>query len=192
MDVRTTPCARWVGQIPEAARCRPEALRSLHPTHSISAIGPAAERYTAGHEQSASPCDERSPYSRLIQEGGSILLLGCDHESDTSLHCLEELADVPYHLQTAWTDGVVVDASGRRLMVRNRLHLWRWHRLFARVDEPLETAGAQVRGMVGAAEARLIRADRFAECLLPILRSDPLYLMHPDVRQDYLAEHGRA
>ena len=192
MDVRETSCVRWVGRIPEVARRRPDVVRSLHPTHSISAIGPAAERYAAGHDQTATPCDERSPYVRLIQEGGWILLLGCDHESNTSLHCLEELAGVPYHLQAGWTDGVVVDRHGRRATVRNRLHLWRWHRLFSRVDEPLEAAAAQVRGRVGLAEARLTRADRFAQCLLPILRADPLHLLHPDVRQEYLAEAVRS
>jgi aminoglycoside 3-N-acetyltransferase len=188
VDVRSTQCVRWIGRIPEAARRRPEAMRSLHPTHSISAIGPAAARYASGHEQTDTPCDERSPYYRLIQEGGSILLLGADHESDTSLHCLEELAGVPYHLQDGWTDAPVTDWTGRQLTVRNRLHLWRWHRLFARVDEPLEAAGAQARGQVGLAEARLARADRFAEILLPLLRADPLYLLHPQVRQEYLTE----
>ncbi len=191
VDVRATPCVRWVGRTPEAARRRADAVRSLHPTHSVSAIGPAAVTLTAGHETTVSPCDERSPYHRLMQVGGSILLLGCDHESDTSLHCLEELAEVPYHLQDAWTDATVVDPSGRRLTVRNRLHLWRWHRLFARVDEPLEASGAQTRGRVGAAEARLVRADRFAETLLPLLRADQLYLIHPDVRGEYLAESRR-
>jgi len=192
VEVLSTPCVRWVGRIPEAARRRTAAVRSLHPTHSTAAIGPAAERYSAGHEQTATPCDDRSPYVRLIQESGWILLLGCDHESNTSLHCLEELAGVPYHLQAGWTDGVVVDRHGRRAIVRNRLHLWRWHRLFSRVDEPLEAAAAQVRGQVGLAEARLTRADRFAQTLLPILRADPLYLLHPDVRQEYLAEAVRS
>jgi aminoglycoside 3-N-acetyltransferase len=186
VEVRETPC--WTGRIPETARRRGEAVRSLHPTHSIAAIGQAASRFAAGHEDTETPCDERSPYYRLIREGGSILLLGADHESDTSLHCLEELAGVPYHLQDGWTDGVMIDPAGRRVTVRNRLHLWRWHREFARVDAPLEAGGAQVRGTVGLAEARLVRADGFAETLLPILRADPLYLLRPDARQEYLAE----
>ena len=185
LEVRETPC--WTGLIPETARQRDVAVRSLHPTHSIAAIGSAAERYASGHELTSTPCDESSPYYRLIEEKGSILLLGADHESNTTLHCLEELAGVPYHLQDGWTDGVVVDRDGRRLVVRNILHLWRWHRHFARVDEPLEAAGAQVVGKVGLAETRLVRADRLAEVILPILREDQLYLLESDSRREYLA-----
>ncbi|HEX2185190.1 MAG TPA: AAC(3) family N-acetyltransferase [Chloroflexota bacterium] len=95
MDVRVTPC--WTGRIPETARQRPGAQRSLHPTHSVAALGAAAEAYARGHEGGASPCDEQSPYSRLIGEAGLILLLGgVTQQSNTTLHCLEELAGVPY------------------------------------------------------------------------------------------------
>src|SRR3712207_680593 len=34
IDVRSTPC--WTGRIPETARCRLAARRSLHPTHSVA------------------------------------------------------------------------------------------------------------------------------------------------------------
>lgn len=94
IDVRSTPC--WTGRIPETARRRSGAIRSLHPTHSVTAIGAKAGQYASGHHQGASPCDERSPYYRLIREGGYILLLGgVTQENNTTLHCLEELATSP-------------------------------------------------------------------------------------------------
>src|SRR3954452_12147705 len=34
MDVQATAC--WTGRIPETARHRPDAHRSLHPTHSLA------------------------------------------------------------------------------------------------------------------------------------------------------------
>ena len=181
MDVRGTPC--WTGRIPEVARSRSDAIRSLHPTHSVTAIGVDAVRYTSGHEQTTTPCDERSPYYRLVGEAGLILLLGADQTSNTTLHCLEELAAVPYHLQPDITDGIVVDEASRRIVVRNRLHLWRWERDFAKIDAPLLHEAAMVIGRVGQAEARLIRADQLAAILLPLLRADPLYLLSAAAKQ---------
>jgi aminoglycoside 3-N-acetyltransferase len=188
MEVRRTPC--WTGRIPEVARSRSDAMRSLHPTHSITAIGAGAVRYASGHEQTATPCDEHSPYYRLVNEAGQILLLGTDQTSNTTLHSLEELAAVPYHLQAGLTDGLVVDESGRRLVVRNRLHLWRWERDFAKIDAPLLHEGAMVVGRVGQADARLIRADRLAATLMPVLSADPLYLLSPEARQAFRAGGG--
>ena len=51
-----------------------------------------------------------------------------------------------------------------------------------------------LRALVGLAEARLVQADRLAEVVLPLLRADPLYLLHPEARREYLAwrESGEA
>lgn len=185
MDIRSTSC--WTGRIPEAARFRPDARRSLHPTHSVTALGAGAARYTSGHESSATPCDEQSPYYRLMDEAGLILLLGTDQQSNTTLHCLEELAAVPYHLQPDITDGIVVDASARRFVVRNRLHLWRWERDFRKIDAQLLETEAMIVGRVGLAEARLLRADRLMITLLPVLQADPLYLLSATAREAFRA-----
>lgn len=85
MDVRSTPC--WTGQIPETARLRHAAWRSVHPTHSVVALGAAAEHSVAGHQHSVTPCDQYSPYFRLIEEDGLILLLGVNRRDqyDTPL-----------------------------------------------------------------------------------------------------------
>src|SRR5579875_789667 len=89
-DPRHTPC--WTGTIPETFRALPEARRSRHPTHSVGVIGPVAEMLIDGHEYCATPCAGQSPYGRLAQTGGLILLLGVTHESNTCLHMIEELA----------------------------------------------------------------------------------------------------
>jgi aminoglycoside 3-N-acetyltransferase len=188
IELHATPC--WTGRIPETARQRPGARRSAHPTHSVAAIGPAAERYAGGHELVETPCDRRSPYFRLIDERGLILLLGATQSSNTTLHCLEELAAAPYHLQDDWTVGTVVDAGGRAHAVRNRLHLWRWRRDFEKIDRPLSAAGALTLARVGLAETRLLPARALHDTLLPLLRADPLYLLAPDARREYEAAHS--
>ena len=44
------PC--WSGAVPEAMRHRADAVRSLHPTHSVACVGPRAAELTCGHERS--------------------------------------------------------------------------------------------------------------------------------------------
>jgi aminoglycoside 3-N-acetyltransferase len=184
VDVRSTPC--WTGRIPETARHRKGARRSLHPTHSVTALGANADRYAAGHDASETPCDTHSPYYRLITDGGWILQMGdVTQDSNTTLHCLEELTAVPYHLQPKATDGIVIDAEGGCHIVRNRLHLWKWDRKFTKVDAPLKAAGAMRVGHVGLAAARLIDAQRLADVIVPYLQQDPLYLLSEDAGRSF-------
>src|SRR5699024_7718665 len=173
----------WTGAIPEAARVRPDAVRSVHPTHSVVALGTRARELTDGHASSVTPCDASSPYGKLADRGGRVLLLGgVTHSSSTSLHGVEERASVPHHLQDAPTDGVVVLPDGTEVIVRGRLHLWGWDRDFERVAEPLRAADMQRCGRVGAGDATLVEARGYVDVLVPLLRTDPTYL---------LAEHER-
>ena len=174
----------WTGAVPEAARRRADAVRSVHPTHSVVALGARARELTDGHARSVTPCDTSSPYGRLADGGGRVLLLGgVTHASSTSLHGAEERAGVPHHLQDEVTDGVVVLPDGSEVVVRGRLHLWGWDRDFDRVAEPLRAAGAQREGRVGAGAATLVEAGGYVDVVVPLLRADPTYL---------LAEHERA
>ena len=186
MDVRSTPC--WTGRIPETARHRSIAIRSLHPTHSVSALGEAADRYASGHEMGHTPCDISSPYYRLIAEDGFILLLGdVTQESNTTLHCLEELAEVPYHLQPDKTYGVVIDSDGKKLVMQNRLHLWALERDFPKVNAPLAADGGIQSGAVGRSTSHLMPARKLADTILPILREDPLYLLSEQARKAFIS-----
>lgn len=185
IDLASTPCAPWVGVMPEVARNRAGAMRSVHPTHSVVALGANQEHWTTGHEFGHSPCDESSPYFRLMSEGGKILLLGgVDHNSNTSLHCIEEIAAVPYHLQDEVTDGIVTLPTGEQRIVSNRLHLWRNRysylnllREFNNVVAPLTAAGAQSTATIGPSVSTLIDAAAMRDVLLPVLKQDPLFLL---------------
>ena len=175
-DVKETPC--WTGRIPEYARGRKEAKRSLHPTHSVSAIGNRKEELTAGHETGASPCDAHSPYYKNAMLGGYILLVGVDEESNTTIHCCEELAQVPYHLQKEETVMTVSDYDGKEVTVKNRLHDWTKPETdFNRIEPLLESCHAVRRGKIGNSSIRLIRADRMLEAVVSKLKEDPYYLL---------------
>ncbi|HQC52299.1 MAG TPA: AAC(3) family N-acetyltransferase, partial [Lentisphaeria bacterium] len=64
-SVRDTPSV--VGILPELFRQRPGVRRSLHPTHSVAALGRDAEDFVEGHERFDSPAALGSPWDRLRQ-----------------------------------------------------------------------------------------------------------------------------
>jgi hypothetical protein len=88
-------------------------------------------------------------------------------------------------VQPDTAEDIVIDARGRRHIVRNRLHLWKWSRAFTKVDASLEAAGAMRVGYVGLATARLIDAPRLADVIVPYLQQDPLYLLNEDARREF-------
>jgi aminoglycoside 3-N-acetyltransferase len=174
-DVRSSPA--WTGRIPETLRKRPEALRSLHPTHSVAAIGALADRLTRGHEDTLSPCGVGSPYVRLAEQpSGRILLLGVGHESNTSLHAVEELAAVPYHLQPRPTRAII--RTGDAELVRTFWpHRYGMPRRFPAIEPLLTERGAQSEGSIGASPAKLVNAEALLTLGQALLAIDPEFLV---------------
>src|SRR5947207_9688500 len=86
-DPARTP-SRWMGVIAETVRTWPGALRSDHPRLSFAALGAHAADITGTH-QLDDALGERSPLGTVYRLDGKVLLLGCGHDSNTSLHLAE-------------------------------------------------------------------------------------------------------
>jgi aminoglycoside 3-N-acetyltransferase len=69
-DVRTTPTN--LGAIPETFRRRPFVQRSVHPTHSVSAVGPQADAVLGRHHLDTTPVGENSPFRRVRDLRGQV------------------------------------------------------------------------------------------------------------------------
>jgi len=182
-DVRRSP-SLGIGVVPEAARRYPGARRSLQPTPSVTAVGARAGWYVEGHEACDTPCGAGSPYEKLSRPevGGRILLLGCNHNSNTSIHMVEELGCAAYHLLPG--EGVmrITDEEGRERLVPGRFHRWGVERDFMRLDGEMTHLGIQTVGIVGEAESRLVKAPEMREFMLRRLAEDPGILL-PEVCQ---------
>lgn len=177
-DAETTE--GWTGAISETVRSWPGAVRSLHPTHSVAAIGAAATTLTQGHEDCITPCGAGSPYRRLADESsGKILLLGCDHESNTTLHAVEEIAEVPYHLHEQPIHATI--RSGSATLKRTTwIHRYGTPRRFNAIEPLLLERGMEVRGQVGNAEARLISAADIVAVGSSVLAAAPSFFLERD------------
>lgn len=174
-DPQETPC--WTGRIPETLRRRAGALRSLHPTHSATALGAQAELLTREHALSVTPCDQWSPYGKLAQcDDGYILLLGVDHESNTTFHHVEELTGAAYHMQP----GLVAARLRVNGVMQTRhvmLHLYGPERHFMALEPLLIERGAQRSAQIGQATVRLIHARSMVQIVTAAIRADPHILL---------------
>jgi aminoglycoside 3-N-acetyltransferase len=173
-DPQETPC--WTGRIPQTVRQRLDAVRSLHPTHSVAAIGARARALTQGHEFSITPCGPDSPYGRLAQAGGYILLIGVTHGVNTTFHHVEEIVGVPYHIQPGLVAARVKTGDEVRT-IHLMLHRYGPRRCFERMEPPFRERGIQVDGQIGLAQVRLIDARRMVEITRQALLQDPSILL---------------
>src|SRR5262249_1918986 len=87
-DIRKTPS--YTGILTEFARRQRKAIRSLHPTKSVCAIGPAAKELTATHHLSPYPYGTGSPDQKLIAGGGKIIGLGATTNYISFGYCVDD------------------------------------------------------------------------------------------------------
>ncbi len=186
-DCQQSPC--WTGIIPETLRKLPGALRSVHPTHSVAAVGRLAEWLGRDHFYAATPCGVGTPYARIAAEGGQVIMFGCDFNSCTMVHGLEETAGVPYHMQSVET--LVEAINGAECLSRPmRLHNWD-HRIekdFNRLHALLEPLGAVRTGRIGQAATIVVDAERLWALGVSHLIAHPWFFVTHDRRPSVQSE----
>ena len=170
-DVQRTPSN--VGAIPEAFRRRSGTRRSVHPTHSVCAVGPRTEEMLDDHLKDSTPCGEHSPFRRLRSVDGQILMLGCGLRPNTSMHAIEELSEPPYLFGPPLTYALTL--SDRTIIEKTyTIHGFDgWNQRYDRVAEVLQ-APSLVRGNVLNAEVHLIRVRDLWDAVHAALGRDPL------------------
>jgi aminoglycoside 3-N-acetyltransferase len=174
-DVYHTPSC--VGVVSESFRTLGGVTRSLHPTHSVAALGPRAEELVADHEHCAEPCGIGSPYDKLLKQGAHIVLLGVGLESNTVFHTAEALAQVPYLLRP--TDDVfrITDCRRKSFHISVRRHQMGVVRSF-RTQEPLLLARkVLVHGHLPKVQVSRIDGAKFLDVMLAELAANPSLLL---------------
>ena len=69
-----------LGAVTTAVMKHPSAARSRHPMASVAAFGGRAEEIVRDHEQAPSSHAEGTPYTRIAELGGYVVLLGVDQD----------------------------------------------------------------------------------------------------------------
>ena len=161
-----------VGVLGNVFRKRPGAIRSLHPVHSIAALGPKAEFYTAGHLEARTPWSPDSPYGKLMRNGGFLLFLGTDFQANTCIHAIEIEARVPGLHQEGTTRLQVFDSEGALHEIDHHWHA-RKRPFYRDLEHIVAQAGGLTYGRIGDGISRFVDATILRETLLPIFRETP-------------------
>lgn len=168
-DPTVDPC-KDLGIVADTFWQMPGVLRSDNP-HSFAALGPHAAEITAQHPFDV-PHGLNSPIGRAYEMDAQVLLLGVDHDSDTTIHLGEELAGVRYRCQkqlVALIDGVPTRISYAEIdhCCQNFVLLNDW------------LGAKQSLGTVGHASARLARSRDIVAVVTEHLAADETAFLHP-------------
>ncbi|MCC6443475.1 MAG: AAC(3) family N-acetyltransferase [Armatimonadetes bacterium] len=166
-DRRTS--STGLGLLPERFWRRPGAVRSLHPTHSVAAVGREAEEIIRDHEKAPTAYAEGTPYYNLAMNGGKVLLLGVDQDRNTTLHTAEALAGSPY---LSDIEATYIDERGQSVTIPVAAMAGP-HRDFIGLDQLFRKAGVMMTGRIGKAVCRLLDGKGMLETALEALRLDP-------------------
>lgn len=170
-DPQTTPC-RGMGIVADTFWRQPGVSRSDNP-HAFAAIGTRDGEILAPHPIDV-PHGLDSPVGRVYELDGRVLLLGVNHNADTTIHLAENLAGVRYRRSKYLT--VLEDGKPARFDYREIDHCCE---RFDLVDDWLDERGRQQKGIVGHAEARLASSREIVATVLERLRADETTFLHP-------------
>ena len=193
-DVRRTPS--YTGLLTEFARRQRGAVRSLHPTKSVCAIGPDAEELTATHHLSPYPYDRVSPYYKLVERGAKIVGLGVWTTYLSFVYVVDDAlkGDAPVRVYAPRLFAArCVDYEGREVTVETYAHDMRnvVHDIprFMREHVPAEACqDLIVNGM------RFFRADaaRLFDVMLPLARRGVTVYPRSLYAKEFLEKLGQA
>ena len=148
---------------------RKETVEGIHPTHPVAAWGAKARALIKDHIKAETACGKKTPFGRLIDWKGRILLLGVDQDRNTTLHTLEEYADSPYLSEKNFS---YKDENGReKTKVLKKFP--GPHRNFIGLDKLFRESGVMKIGRIGRAVARLMDAEKMAQVVLTEMKKDP-------------------
>src|SRR5690625_450131 len=118
-----------IGILTELFRNYPNVIRSLHPTHSVAALGEGAEEFVAGDEQFDTPIARGSSWGKLLDRKAKILLVGVDLTRNTFINGIEEWMDIPNSLNdhyvplvTVLQDVIKMHVASKRLHYHYSVH----------------------------------------------------------------------
>jgi aminoglycoside 3-N-acetyltransferase len=172
-----------LGALPAAFLKFPGVERSIHPTHSVSAVGPQARFITESHHLAPSIFGEGSPWQRCVELEGKILGLGITMGPVTFYHLLEDmlLDDFPLPVRMKESYNIPCkDWSGRDLIVRVAPLDPEYAK--RRIDTPgrsdlrdyfwreFNAAGLLITGKVGEADSWVVPAKSFYDHLHQLMK----------------------
>jgi len=175
----------YTGVVGRAARRRDDFVNSRHPLYAICAKGPMAAELVALCDRYIFAAGETKFIHVMSRMGGKALLLGVDHNSNSSVHLIEEFGDLEYKIQDKSCWALTVEEF-RAMPEEKQEELRELHSgvnldydtvcRFDRMDAPLKREGVMRVGRIGAAEVRLMKIADVVRVGLEEVKRDPWFL----------------
>ena len=161
---------------------RPCVYRSLHPSHSVAAIGDNAQQFVSGEEQSVTPCPKSGCWGKLYEYNAKIMFLGCSLTRNTFLHSIEEWLNIPNRLtdnsellKVKMPDGTIVNRQMKRHNGESRS--WDY---YDKIEKLMLDKNIATEGKIGDARAVICNARKMADLAVGILKDNPNYFTYRD------------
>ncbi len=162
-----------LGAITETFRTHPDTIRSCHPTEPVSCIGPKADYFVGHHFGEETPYTQNSPFYRVAEQGGKILMIGVTLDNaGTNLHTLEDaIGDFKYPVYYPELFEVKVKfPNGDEKTMKTKVHdpVWSKKRNCDDLIPLFESHGVLEKVKIGNAEALLIDAKKMLETMIDL------------------------
>ncbi|WP_354625737.1 AAC(3) family N-acetyltransferase [Psychromonas sp. MME2] len=158
-------------------------VRSLHPTHSVAALGDDAEAFIAGEEQYDTPCPPNGVWGRLEQCDAQILFLGCPLSKNTFIHSIEEKFNIPLRLSKSFSQYQIKNGAEwiSRPMRKHESPCGDISLNYAKLLPVFLQRGAAKQVTIGESISYLCSANQMAAICGEYLIDDPDFFAHANM-----------
>ncbi|MCL1863789.1 MAG: AAC(3) family N-acetyltransferase [Defluviitaleaceae bacterium] len=164
-----------VGVLTNLFMKREGVVRSLHPTHSVAAIGKDATAFIAGEELSKTPCPRDGCYGKLYDRDAQILFLGCPLSKNTYIHGVEEWNTIPNRL-TKKQQSLFIKYGDELIPCPQYRHHFAGGDIsenYVRAEPIFVERGAAVYCKIGDSHSVLCSAIKMADITSEVLQNEP-------------------
>jgi len=167
MDVRRSPSR--MGLLSEVFRRSPGVVRSASPTHPLVVWGRDAIDFIAQHDKALVPFGKDSPFARLLDRDGKLLVMDGPFSVITFTHFVEDriASTLPFPLyEPEDMVGVLIDGGGtkREIPVRVLTDAANELRREDRLIDELTKAGGLRRSRLGRVSLLYVECRTMVDC----------------------------
>jgi aminoglycoside 3-N-acetyltransferase len=165
-----------VGLLPNLFMKKEGVVRSLHPTHSVAALGNRAEDYIKRDQEVYTPCPPTGCFGGLYEEDAQILFLGTSLNKNTYIHSLEEQMDIPDRINPNERLIKIVQENGFVKEIKFHSHfssLGDPSKNYAKLLQPLLRLGYAQPLLFGQAQCYVVDVQPMADFVLARLKENP-------------------
>lgn len=170
-----------VGILSNLFKKREGVFRSLHPTHSVAALGRDAETYVKLDDYAETPAPWSGCWGELYRREAKILFLGCPTSKNTFIHSVEEWCDIPNRLSKEPIEVLIKTEKGiiKRNILTHKAPIPDISLNYKKITPLLMEEGIVTKGRVANATTYLCRAREMGDLTREILEKDPDYFLTP-------------